>query len=1060
MIEGSLLLVPTERHVELELSRQETRLGEDHGTAIHDGPVLARWPFLAGCLAKLCPELRVATPHACRLATRVALDALAPGRLRQPSEPAAQVALAFTFDRALGGLRRAGTEPDDLRGVGSPFAGAIADVLEHADALLSDAGLVDPRGIGAVLGRALRDLPRGFPLPSAVTVRGIAAWELDDLTWVEALHAAIRRRNGQGVTVELPQIRGPEGDAMEPIADTLEKRWASLADAPELLWTTASAGASGAAITARTPEGEARAVATEVARALARGVAPERIAIVVPTLDDAAMEPLRAALLDAGVRFHEPRGRAAASCPDGRAALSLLKLAQTPVTREQTIELLRAPGLSTVPWTDRGSPREAARRAQRLAHRLREVPVEVDRTGKLLVEALRKLVEKQQEERTARASRKRGSAGEMALPLSGGDDGLPPVAVAARAPRGGKPGDDEDESWMPFALERLLASGRHLGEGETRPELARRLLALMDQLKLGVPVADELRSMLKAELRGGGRGAGGLPQVEGGALAMEAIGQGARAAKIVRELVEGMAQASRTLGLAERPCTVEELYAELERAATEVGVCPQGAPARAGAVRVDLPGGLAGLWHEVVVVTGLSSRAYSGAAGPEDVLVGEHLRAKLPPQCRPPSMRERQGYQRAELSWVVAGATAVSVSYTRGDESEPSDPHALFRWVSVRKARKHEEPASRVALSASKLGPRGAELIALASGAPPSTDVAERARIERERAAFFLDLRVPAEAHTGQVEVGRDAALGAQLQAAVGGGKAEKPIAVTHIERAMGCRFAAFARRVLRVRRVEDLLESADARERGTMIHGALEAAFEALRELSPESDPDVQLQRAREAAEAALGADAAMAPLRRDAIEKAVSDALQVVVRTIDAGDPVRFSLAEQRFGAREDAPWGALELEDDEGGGESLFVDGVIDRIDRSTDGRIARVIDYKTGRLPDKKQQERALQLPLYAAVVRRALGAEEVRAQYMAVRQRGLVEESPAKPEAQIAFADRAPQAATEARKAVRALWVGDVAPRPTRQDMCASCDARDVCRRPAVMPIEEASEERG
>lgn len=1057
MIAPSLLLVPTERHVELELSRQETRRGAER-MPIHDGPVMARWPFLADCLARLRPDRSIASPHAARLATRVALDELPPGRLRQPAEPAARVALAYTFDRALGGLRRAGTTPAELRATGSAFAGAIADVLERADALLHQARLVDPRGIGAALSRALRQAPAGVALPEAVTVRGVAAWELDDLAWVEALHAAIRRRGGRGVTVELPQIRGPEGDAMDPIAEMLERRWASLEDAPELSWIAASAGAPGAAITARTPDGEARAVAAEVARALARGVAPERIAVVVPSLDDAAMEPLRAALSDAGVRFHEPRGRAAASCPDGRAALALLKLALGPVSREQAIELLRAPGVHAGPWTERANAKEAARRAQRLAHRLREVPVEIDRTGRLLVEGLSKLV----------ADRRTGRFATPAAEGAAMDDALhEAVPKAARAGRPAKgPREDHDESWMPHALERLLASGRRLGEAGTRPELARRLVGLMDQLKLGVPAADELRSTLRAELRGG-RGAGGLPQVEGGALAIDALGQGARAARLLRELAEGIAQAARALGEAERPCTAAELYAELERAATEAGVSPQGAAARAGAVRIDLPGGLAGLWHELVVVTGLESRAYGGSAGPEESLIGEHLRAKLPPACRPPSARERQGFQRAELGWVVAGARQVSVSYTKGEESEPPDPHAVYRWAAARGARAHEEPASRVAAGASKLGPRGAELCALASGAPPIPDVAERARIERQRAAFFLDLRVAADEHTGRVRLDaagvlvggheRGDALRAQLVAAVGGAHAEAPIAVTHIERAVGCRFAGFARRVLRVRRVEDLLESADARERGTMIHGALEAAFEALRELGPDREPEEQLAVARAAAEAALGAGTSMAPLRREAVEKALADALQVVVRAIEAGDPVRFFLAERRFGAGEAAPWEALELPPEDGGA-SLFVDGIIDRIDRSTDGRIARVIDYKTGKLPDKKEQQDALQLPFYAAVAQRALGAEEVRAQYIAVRQRGLVEESPSQPEAQVELAARAPEAAQRARRAVRALWEGDVAPRPTRESMCGRCDARDVCRRPAVMPIDEAAAE--
>ena len=1058
MITGSLLIVPTERHVELELSRRESRRGADRGAPIHDGPVIARWSFLAGCLARLRPELSIASPHAARLAARVALDELPRDRLRQPAEPAARVALAFTFDRALGGLRRAAVSPGDLRGIGSPFAAAIGDVLERADTLLHRARLVDSRGLGVVLARALREAPPGFPLPDDVTVRGVAAWEIDDLCWIEALHAALRRRGGRGVAVELPQIRGPEGDSTDPIAEALEKRWSALPDPPELSWFPASAASPGAAITARTAEGEARAVAAEVAAALARGVAPERIAIVVPSLDDAALEPLRAALSDAGVRFHEPRGRAAASCPDGRAALSLLRLALGPVSREQAIELLRSPGVHAGPWVERSAPREAARRAQSLAHRLREVPVEIDRTGRLLVEGLTTVVAARRAERRV-----------IELGARDDDDELPLVPRATWG--GGRPApapanDEDDESWMPHALERLLASGRWLGEGETRPDLARRLVTLLDQLKVGAPAMDELRSTLRAELRGG-RGHGGLPQVEGGALAVEAIGQGARAVRVLRDLAEGIAQAARALGQADRPCTAAELSAELERAAAEAGVCPQGAAARAGAVRIDMPGGLAGLWHDLVVVTGLEARAYAGASGAEEGLVGEHLRSRLPAGSRPPSARERQGWQRAELAWVVTGARAMAVSYTRGDESEPSDPHPIFRWAKGRGAREHEEPASRVAAGASKLGPRGAELIAMANGAPPSPDVAERAHVERHRAAFFLDLRAAADPHTGRVALERDDALRTQVQAAVGGARPERPIAVTHIERAAGCRFAGFARRVLRVRRVEDLVEAADARERGTLIHKALQSAFEALRELGPERAPEEQLAVARAAAEAAIGAGAAMTPLRREAIEKALADALQVVVRALEGegggggggGDSLHFFLAERRFGAGEAEPWQALELAPEEDGGPSLFVDGQIDRIDRSTDGRTVRVVDYKTGKLPDKKEQEQALQLPLYAAVVRRALQADDVQAQYIAVRQRGLVEESPASPDAQRQFADRGTDAARRARTAVRALWEGDVAPRPNKETLCARCDARDVCRRPAVMPIDESAEER-
>jgi RecB family exonuclease len=578
--------------------------------------------------------------------------------------------------------------------------------------------------------------------------------------------------------------------------------------------------------------------------------------------------------------------------------------------------------------------------------------------------------------------------------------------------------------------------------------MVRRLLTLFDQLKLGVPPAEELGATLRAELRPGRGGE------RGATLTLDAIGQGGRAVHTVREQALGIAQAARDLGCAARPCDAAELCAEIERTAAEAGVRPEGSAAAAGAVRIDLPAGFAGLDHDLVVVTGLDARAYGAGAGAEEALLGEHLRARLPAPSRPASARERQAWQRAELAWTIAGARWIAVSFTRGDEAEPNDPHPVYRWAAARAGRERDEPASRVAAGASRLGPRGAELIATAAGAPPAPDIAERARIERIRASFFLDPRAAGDAYSGQVDLDADAPLRAQLQAAVGGARPDKPIAVTHIERAAGCAFAGFARRVLRVRRVEDLLESADARERGTLVHRALQASFEVLRELGPDREPADLLAAARVAAEAALGAGRPVTPLRREAIDKAIADVLQVVVRAIEAVDPVRFLLAERRFGAGEAPPWEALELAPEEEGRPSLHVDGQIDRIDRSADGRVARVIDYKTGRPPEREEQLRGLQLPLYAAVVARALRPEEVQALYISVRQRGLVEESPRTPDAQRALAAQSPEAARTARRVVQALWDGRVTPRPARDTLCVRCDARDVCRRPAVIPIEE------
>ncbi len=406
------LLVPTERHLAAELA---VRGLPARGRTFRD--------FAADAAARLAPEATPATPHTTRLLTREALAQIPEGRLRFPDEPTARVALAHAVDRAVGRLRRAGTTPEHLHAAGSAQALLLADIMAHVDDRLAGAGLRDARGAAGVAaerlaaGAAAGDLPE---LGGDVTVTGMAAWEPDDLALLEALHARLRDQGDAGLTVELPRLEGPvagaDGDAIAPVADELERRWASLLDAPEIAWRPARRGEPVGVIAARTVDGEARAVASRVLDAISRGTPPERVAVVLPDLDETRLEPFRAALGDARVPFAEPRGRPVSACPEGRIALGLLAVAAGPVTRDQVIELLRAPGLHPGAWTDRAGIHEAVRRAVTLAHRLREVPVEIDRTGRLFVDALTE-------------------------------------ATSARP----------DEGWMPRALDRMLKEARWVG---------------------------------------------------------------------------------------------------------------------------------------------------------------------------------------------------------------------------------------------------------------------------------------------------------------------------------------------------------------------------------------------------------------------------------------------------------------------------------------------------------------------------------------------------------------------------------------------------------------------
>jgi ATP-dependent helicase/nuclease subunit B len=1002
---GTTLLVPTERHLDAELPH---RGGSVRGRVFRD--------FVTSTAVRVAPEVNPATPHVTRLLTREALALLPLERLHFPEEPAARVALAHAVDRAVGRLRRAGTTPHHLRVAGTPQALLLADIVAHADDRLAAARLYDARGAAGIAAERVSRGADPGDLGGAITVSGMAAWEPDDLALLEALHARLRAEGAAGLTLELPGFAGPiaraEGDAIAPVADELERRWASLADAPEIAFGPARSGAPAGVIAARTADGEARAVVADVVGALERGTPPERVAIVLPDLDETRLEPFRAALGDARIPFAEPRGRPVASCPEGRIALALLAVAAGPVTRDTLIELLRAPGLHPGAWTDRSGAQLAVGRAVMLAHRLREVPVEIDRTGRLFVDAL------------ADATRSR-----------------------------------PEEGWMPRALDRMLKETHWIGAEAagmaTRREIARRLISLADRLELGRPPVRELGAALHREGRGraGGRASSKTAEAGPSALALRALGDSAAAVRALREALRAIIEGADLAGLGDEPVSAAELGAELGVAVAELGIGL--GTAGGGAVRLGRPADLAGLLHDRVFVTGLGERAYSGAEA-DLALLDELTRRKLPAGCRPPSSREREAWRRAELCWAMAGSDRVTLSYALGDDDLLS-PHRLVRWAAEHGAETRHEPASRLSRGASTSDPRGAELQALAAGVPPRGDIAARVAVERARLAFFLDPRAPADTHTGKVDLA-GAAARASLVAAVGGDTPERPVAVTAIERAAGCAFAGFARRVLRVRRVDDLAESADHRERGTLVHRALHAAFEGMRGAA---DPAQALALAQAAAERELRLSGNMAPLRREAVLSAVADAMGVVERSLESGDGLRFLAAEQSFGSIPRGaepgfkPWDPLPIGGDDGG-PVLYVDGQIDRIDLSADGRRARVVDYKTGRLPAADDHGRStFQLPLYAAVVARRLELSHVEVLYVSVRPRGVIEEWPRNEDERQALGGRRDEIAQAARKVILRLWEGEVAPRPAKATLCTRCEARDICRRPAVAPIEEA-----
>jgi ATP-dependent helicase/nuclease subunit B len=807
------------------------------------------------------------------------------------------------------------------------------------------------------------------------------------------------------VFVILPALDGPDGDPIGPVAELLERRWGALHDAPELTWSPSPEPL--AAVTelaeAKSPDAEARAVVAAVRRALALGTPPERIAVVVPSLDETSLEPLRHAFDEASLPFSEPRGRSPLRSPEARVITLLLALAEGPVTRDHLIELLRAPGLHAGHWVERGAEGDAAVRATRLAHRLRELPVRSDPSGSLFVDALAALL------------RERGS--------SFADGGA-------------------SELWMVRALQRIVDSLHTLRGEATRAERARRLAALVQRLELGRPSAAELRAALGAEK-------GGF-----GAHALAALGEGAAAVRAAQSALDAIVSAVAAAGTADALCSPGELLAELEQAIEAFPLTPPGA--RVGAVRITRAAELAGLSHELVIVTGLDG--VSPGEGGGALAGGDDDELAFSAGFDPASRARREVERYAELSWVMARARSVVLTRApRSASEELGEPHPAVRVALRRGTPRRSEPASRLSPEASVTSRAGARLVTLARGGVAEKSVLARVRIEQQRLAFFLDPKAEPGPHTGRV-VFDSPEEAAHLRALVGGESPARTIAATAIERATGCAFAAFAGRALRVRRVEDVAEAASSRDRGNLVHRALRAVFDGLRDRLSSNDPAALLRAARSIAERALalgeGASDAQPPLRREAVRQAVEETLCAFAWSLSDGASSAFALAEQGFGPR--GNWPALELHGD---GPSVFVDGQIDRIDRTTDGRRIEIMDYKTGKPPKRADQGRTLfQLPLYAEITARVLGEpNELFAYYVQIGSGGAVHVAPEKEEERRLPKSERDEALATARETVLRLWTGDVAARPPRLATCTYCDARDVCRRPAVMPEESSAD---
>ena len=245
--------------------------------------------------------------------------------------------------------------------------------------------------------------------------------------------------------------------------------------------------------------------------------------------------------------------------------------------------------------------------------------------------------------------------------------------------------------------------------------------------------------------------------------------------------------------------------------------------------------------------------------------------------------------------------------------------------------------------------------------------------------------------------------------------------------------------------RDEAVGDAIGVRERGSLLHDALAHALRA-------TQGKWGVWSRAELENEALGAartflfERGSSALRRAGLNATLADVAAFLRWTFENAD-YSWLEAEKAFGR--DLDWGALQL-------GHIFVSGRIDRIDKSSDRRRLRVIDYKTGKRPTSAQiGEQLLQPWLYALKVGRELGADHVETGYLSLNRR-----DPDWKEVYAGALDGEPlqKAALRAVELVEDFRGGRIEPRPRDPRSCQRCDARDLCRRPLSAPSGEEGTE--
>jgi hypothetical protein len=734
-----LFIVPGDRHVE-----RLVRDGERAET---------RTSLRARLAAALLPDVAFVDPRECRLVLAMALADLdaAPAPTPQlelfgggagaaprravasaPSDALLAAAharggaswsrLVAALDEAISLLRARRATTEDLdrvarsKGFLATRARTLAAAIRALDNRLALAKAHDGRLVGAMVADAIAathaDELEAILGARRLRARWLLAWEPSDVAWWRALDDKLAPSGG-GARVVLPTFDRPLAGSRErdPL-DALAEAVAGGLDAPtesETITavlgdlTGAPSGDEAAPDLARVhlvgasdAVAQARAVGTLVAEALAGGAAVERIAIAFPVMDERTLAPLRRALDEEGIVFHEGRGAPPSGAPVVTAALLALDAA-TSLDRHHVARLLRSGWVDAARLTG-DDRRPAERRLNRLA---RALETSATAAGADPVERL---------VRTATTAR----SGPPRPPRVGGVD-----ADAER--------DRGRDLEVATQLGALLARSR---AGKTRAEHVRATRALWAELGIGARAGRGGLAAFTSDAA-----PTGVPRAERLAIARDTRAWDALVASL--DLLETMAH---RVGALEQALDADMFRLELVELLDSSPSQPGGG--RAAAVRIARLADVAGDALDLLVVVD-ANEGILPRDDAHDALVSEALAEAIAKASRGSFVAAAPGSVRARelsaLAVAAADAKRVVLAFSREDASgAPLAPSPVVDAL---------ERGGAPVLAAATAPVRRSGL-----------DVTLRAAREREREAFFLDPLRPRSDVVGEIAPASDAA--------------------------------------------------------------------------------------------------------------------------------------------------------------------------------------------------------------------------------------------------------------------------------------------------------------